>query len=622
MSEKNLTRMILELGRPFEALQWSRSSVPAAAANQLATIDMQRAELTRNPSALRMASESALVGVDPQQFEIESATKKLRLTSPVNVTTIDEVETDIQMHLTNVATETGLNFRWYPAEEPNFSSIPMHEMMGGGIAVIDFDRDGWPDFYFAQGSGNPPTTDCTRSNALFRNLGSQFAPVTELAQALDFSFSSGLAAGDVNQDGFTDLLLGSLGGNRLLINNGDGTFHDATESWGSVEHRFTSSLAIADIDGDALPDMFEANYIEMEGGFALPKMNAEGREIQPMPLSFYADTDRWFKNNGNGTFQVHEIPSDIAEPATGLGLIVTDFDGDNANEIFVANDARPNHFLVHVGKGEFRNVAAAKGLANGFAGEANGCMGIAAADFNQDNTLDLHVTNYINEPANQYVQTSAGGFRDVASRYRIDSFSRPYVGFGTKAVDIDRNGWVDLIVTNGHVFDRRDAGQDFHMPMQLLINKGSHFQPMSVHDETGYWSQQHLGRALAMTDYDRDGRLDFLVGHLDQPVALLHNQTKGGNWIQFSMIGTESERDAVGARIVITVGDQRLTGWVLAGDGYLCSDEAVVDFGLGAIKEVDQVEVFWPSGLRQTIQSPKLGTRHLVVEGDPECLLW
>jgi hypothetical protein len=445
----------------------------------------------------------------------------------------------------------------------------------------------------------------------------QYEAVTTLAQADDFNYSSGIAAGDVNQDGFPDLYLGALGRNRLLINNGDGTFRDATAQLGNVADLFTSSLVIADINGDALPDLFEATYVEMKDGFKLPEIGADGRGVQPSPLQHFAESDRWFENLGNDRFERREISEDAALPGTSLGLIVTDIDSNGSNEIFVANDARPNHLLVQAGGKGFLNVADAKGAASGFSGESNACMGIAAGDFNRDGMLDLHVTNFLKESANHYLQTDGGSFTDYAARYGLSALSFPFIGFGTKAIDIDRNGWLDLIVTNGHVFDMRDEGEDLQMPPQLLMNLGNRFQQTSVDDKSGYWDSAHLGRSIAMTDYNRDGSIDFLVGHLDQPLALLRNETDSpGQWIQFELVGTASERDAIGARIVLTMGDEQLTAWVTAGDGYLCSDEAVIDFGLGANRQIDQAEFFWPSGRRQTFHSPKTGRRYLVVEGE------
>ena len=316
---------------------------------------------------------------------------------------------------------------------------------------------------------------------------------------------------------------------------------------------------------------------------------------------------------------IREISAEVAEPGTSLGVVVTDFDSNGSNEVFVGNDARPNHFLVQAGDNQFHNMADAKGVASGFSGAADACMGIATGDFNRDGALDLSVTNFLKESSNLYLQAAGGGFTDFATRYGIDTLSGPYVGFGTKAVDIDRNRWLDLIVTNGHVFESLDLGEEFLMPPQFLMNHGRRFEQVSVDDDSGYWDRNYLGRSIAMTDYDRDGAIDFLVGHLDHPLALLHNETRSrGNWIQFELVGTASERDAIGARIVLTMGNEQLTAWVIAGDGYLSSDEAIIDFGVGIKSQIEKVEVLWPSGKRQTFNSPKLNHRYLVIEGESE----
>ncbi len=616
-----MARDLMELGRPFETLAWTVTLLPPNADGPRRTIAAQRAELLNNPDAMKMAVESSLLGVDPAEFKLEPAWTELltdnSIVKPKAVAPKREIAATPR--LVNRAKEMGLDFQWYKDVEIQFDSIPIHESLGGGIAVLDYDLDGWPDVYLAQGSGDPPTDACTRSSQMFRNLSKRFVDTTPLAQGEDFNYSSGIAAGDVNQDGFPDLYMGSLGHNRLLVNNGDGTFHDATSLIDQGPDRFSTSLGIADINGDHVPDLFESNYIEMNGGFDVPKVGPDGRLEPPTPLSHYADSDRWFENLGDGQYRIHEIGRTVAKPGTSLGLIITDFESDGKNEVFVGNDGRPNHYLVQSGKNEFVNLAESNGLANGFDGVANGCMGIATGDFNRDGRLDLQIANYSLEPANLYIQSTEKDFTDQAASYGLAALTYPFVGFGTKAVDLDHNGFLDFIVANGHIFDLRYAGEPFWMPPQLLMSDGRSYQSVTVEDDSGYWKDTYLGRTVSLIDYDRDGATDFLVGHLDKPLALLHNETKSiGNEVQLELIGTTSERDAIGAKLVLTIGNSQYTEWVTAGDGYLSTDEPVTQFAFPNQEETCQIAIDWPSGTHQLFEKVKVGHRYLAVEGLPE----
>ncbi|OYP29466.1 hypothetical protein CGZ80_25040 [Rhodopirellula sp. MGV] len=621
-ARQQLTRKLLELGRPFETLSWTLSMMPQQAFAQRSQVNAQRAELLRSPDALTMASESALIGVDRDQFKLEPALSELAKLNRDQGEENLAVRSDVPLAkpaMVDVAEQHGIAFQWYPDNEIDVSSIPIHESVGGGIAVLDFDLDGWPDVYFSQGAGDPPSDRCDRSNALYRNHDGFYDECTTLSRCDDFNYGAGLAAGDVNQDGFPDLYLGSLGHNRLLINNGDGTFRDATDSLGDVSDRFTSSLAVADLNGDRLPDLFEAVYIEMDGAFKLPDVGADGKEVQPSPLKHYAQSDRWFENLGDGRFRLHDIDRSIAKPGTSLGVMVTDFDGNGANEVFIGNDVRPNHFLVQDGSGELQNAADIRGVANGYTGSATGCMGITYGDFDHNGRIDLHITNFSEESANLYMQVGEGDFVDLAVRYDIDKASLPNVGFGTKAIDIDRNGWLDLFVTNGHIFDMRDIGEGFQMAPQFLYGRNGKFELADVVDPSGYWAGKYLGRSMALLDFNRDHKLDLLIGHLERPTALLENRTEtDGHWIQFELIGTESERDAIGARLVVTAGGKTYTDWVTAGDGYFCSDEPVLEVGIGAEESIEKVEIFWPSGRSMVYENPTAAMRYLAIEGDTQ----
>ena len=624
--QQSLSRALIELGRPFEALGWATLALPSAARREQLDFDTRRQSLLANKRIDELMIANALSGLDPAHFKIDEALSRrlgrLSIGNSSNIAVLQRPKpTEIlaMPSLTNVASEVGADFQWYNGPEIDVSSLPIYQSLGGGIAVIDYDLDGWPDLYFAQGSGVAPNQG-TRSNQLLRNIRGTFHDVTERSASSDYGYASGLAAGDLNQDGFPDLVIGNLGGNRLLINNGDGSFSDATDRFGPHEARFTSSLAIADITGDALPDVFESNYIEMEHAFDPLVILPNGKPQQPSPLLHYAESDRWFRSLGDGRFELLEIDESVAKPGSSLGVVVTDFDGKVGNEVFVGNDARPNHYLFYEGGTLFRNRADVEGIANGFHGSANACMGIASGDFNRDGTIDLQIANFVDEPANLYLQTSGGGFVDSAFKYGIGPATTDFVGFGTKALDIDRNGWLDFIITNGHVFDMRDTGAPFKMPPQVFMGIGSHYEMISQGDLSDYFGGNYLGRTIAMLDFDRDGAIDFVVGHLEHPTALLRNETTTpGNWVQLELVGTTSERDAIGAVVQVhTPDNQVFKQWVTAGDGYFASDEPLIDLGLGNASGIQQVIVRWPSGQQQTFDDISPGHRYMLVENEPK----
>jgi hypothetical protein len=245
-------------------------------------------------------------------------------------------------------------------------------------------------------------------------------------------------------------------------------------------------------------------------------------------------------------------------------------------------------------------------------------MGVASGDFNRDGTLDLHVTNFHNEPVNLYTQTSSGHFSDQALKYGLVEASFAVLGFGTQAADFNNDGWLDLAVLNGHLYDARNEGIPFRMRPQLFLGRLGGF---TLHDHRSagqYWGDKHLGRTLAMLDFNRDGRIDLAANHLDAPSALLQNESATQNWLQLELIGTTSERDAIGAEVRVAVGQQRWNGWQTGGDGYMCTNEPIVHFGLGGAEVIQRIEIRWPSGQSQVFESVRPNTRYLVIEGRQE----
>jgi hypothetical protein len=269
--------------------------------------------------------------------------------------------------------------------------------------------------------------------------------------------------------------------------------------------------------------------------------------------------------------------------------------------------------------GELVNLADIRGIANGNHGLANGCMGIATGDFDRSGTFDLHIGNYRNESDNLFLQNENGTFRDAAASYGVRDLSLSLVAFGSKALDFDRNGWLDLAVTNGHIFDMRRVNQGYKMSPHLMISNGAGFQLAEVNDPSGYWSGEYLGRTMAITDFNRNGFSDLVIGHLDAPTALLDNQTiTSGHNVMLELIGTTSERDAVGAKVRVSVGDETITQWVTAGDGYFCSDEAYLDISIADHEAIESVEVIWPSGRKSDYRDIKPDRRYLLIENEPQ----
>ena len=615
-----LARTLSALGRATEAQCW-RATTNANAAKKGYTPVAHRA------SARQTSSNTATLGLSAEDFPVNAALKRILGEGGVSASPARPPHRSILAapRFEDVSDEAGLDFDWQHDSEIDLSELQLHESLGGGMGVSDYDLDGWPDLYFAQGASSPPDFRGSRSNQLLRNCDGRFRAVTLLSGTDDRGYSTGIAVGDLNQDGFPDIIVGSLGNNRWMINNGDGTFSETrnvvnvTEA-GPPAARFTTSLAIADLDGDALPDVYECNYIELSGAFAPLARFADGRVAEPSPLLHAAAPDRWMRSRGNGCWEVDEIDRQVARPGTSLAIVVTDFDGDPGNEVFVANDLRANHYLQRV-DGGFQDLGRIKGVAVGSEGNPNGCMGIASGDFDGNGTLDLQVSNFMHEPANLYLQNRQGIFHDEAARWNLAAPTHGMVGFGTKALDFDRNGWIDCVTMNGHIFDLRARGVPFQMPPQCMMGVGGEFQIGDVTGRTGYWNKKLLGRTMALLDYDRDRAMDIVVNHLDHPTVLLRNQTTTpGHWIQFEFVGTTSERDAIGLQVTVSAANSSVSQWVTAGDGYFCTDQAIVDLGLGEHDGPVSVNVRWPGGKSQTFRDLRVDERYLVIENEDRVL--
>ncbi len=308
--------------------------------------------------------------------------------------------------------------------------------------------------------------------------------------------------------------------------------------------------------------------------------------------------------------------------------VIANFDQQAGNDLFIANDADENAYLVSESKPDTANSffafdrAVIRGCASGLLGQPQGCMGIAAGDFDHNGYLDLHITNFWNQPSDLYLGDANGVFRNATVGYGLQGLTRQTVGWGTQAIDVDNNGWLDLVILNGHTADHRHRGEPFTMRPQLLRGTAKGFVATAYGDQSKpFWTKATMGRTLAMLDWNRDGRTDLIANHLDQPVALLVNQTVAGNYLQIELVGTTSEREAIGAKVVAQSRGKEYAQWCLGGDGFLCTNDSAIHFGLSNTDQIDELKVTWPSGVSQTFKDVPVNARYQLVESEAELFL-
>ncbi|WP_146458220.1 FG-GAP-like repeat-containing protein [Rubripirellula tenax] len=630
----DVATQLMNVGRPLEAIAWQEYAIANFAPNseERRSIPTYKTKvLERFPTG--RDEETLLDELAESECSQAIAWLAASRSNPVNPSTMNAIDDrrpvpsgidDLPFCdpvFVDVADRMKLSFQYFNAASPVDREFQIFQAFGGGAACIDFDRDGAVDFYLAQAGTTPPNGISAFANGLFRNQGKHFVDVIESSSADDRAYSVGVSAGDWNQDGFADLFIGNLGRNRLLINQGDGTFSDSQDPAIGQEQAYTSSVAIADLNDDGLPDIVEINYLDDPRIFAPIERDLEGKPVSlPGPLQFQPAMDRMILSVGDGTMDARPLGDQASDQfSTGLALIVTDIDGNRGNEVFVANDLRANQLWVRDDKtSEWNDAAVGVGVAYGTQGKPMACMGIAAADFDRNGQLDLHISNFENEWSNQYMQTKSGTFVDSAVPFRLDALSRKMLGFGTQAIDFDNNTIWDLIVGNGHIEDLTDKGSLFAMPTQLLAGSSDGFVETHVAGDDTYWQGMHFSRAMAKCDFNRDGKIDLLVTDLKSKPSLLENQTPTSHHgLQLELVGTRSERDAIGAIVVVEFGSTELMQTVQTGDGYLSKNESALFFGLGDTKSIDRVRVRWPSGIEQVFTDLDVDSRWQLVENAP-----
>lgn len=510
------------------------------------------------------------------------------------------------VRFTDTTESSGITFQHVFSPEKRY----IVESMGGGVALIDYDNDGFPDVYLV----NSLTVDLVKANkrtrsALYRNRGDgTFVDMTEKSGLGDVGFGMGVAVGDYNNDGFDDLYVTCLGPNHLFKNNGDGTFKDVTAKATVDDPRWSTGAAFVDYDNDGKLDLFVANYVNFDLN-KLPEFGSgrscqfKGMPVQCGPRGLPGAGDSLFHNNGDGTFTDVSKKAGVADANGyyGLGVICSDFDEDGFVDIFVANDSTPNFLYHNNGDGTFKEIAFASGTAVNESGREQGCMGVTLGDYDRDGRLDLFITNFDDEYNVLYHNDSRNSFSDVSYRSKVAEVSLPYVGWGTKFFDYDNDGWVDIFVTNGHAYPQRD-----HYRQRELLhhnNRDGTFSEVSSRSGAAL-SVERAGRGAAFGDLDNDGDVDIVVNDLDGRAQLLRND--GGNVNNSAMIktiGVTSNRAGIGARVRVVSGDLVQIDEVRSGGSYISQNDLRLHFGLENRTKIDLIEVKWPNGTVEKISN-------------------
>ena len=616
----SLASKLFSSNRKLEGILWKWVSISQQGnLPQATTALMQQKDSIISGGQSFPNQQQRLCGLDLSNYK----TPELDIPAPTSKQTqslLAAQKPDAQFE--NIAQTSGVDHAFSVSDRAQESGFAIYQFFGGAVVAFDYDLDGGVDLYLGQGAATSPSFQGDETNQLYRCEHDaerlRWKDLTRPAKLTETRYSTGVTAGDWNQDGFPDIVVCNIGDDHLMINNGDGTFSLKTLVKNDSLTRTPTSVAMGDVTGDALPDIFQIAYVDDENLARRPKRNASGQVVSALvPTDFQPAKNRLFQNSPNGQHRLAKWDEDGQFAATSLGVFITNVDNKPGNEIFVGNDLYPNHLWQRDSSGKWIETATVLGCAYGYTANATASMGVAVGDFDRSGTLDIHVTNYQQDAANLFLQDK-GSFQDLHVRHGLGPASRTVLGFGSQALDFDNNGSLDLAVTNGHV-EKEASGAPFKQLPQLFGNAGPVFELTEVDDGSGYWSSKHLGRGMSRLDFNRDGKMDLAITHLGEPTALLENQTESSHhWLQLELVGTRSERDATGTVIQVKSGDQTLTDWVVGGDGYFCKNEAIVAFGLGDVSTIDELSIIWPTGKKQEFEDVATDRRLLIIQNQQE----
>jgi hypothetical protein len=522
------------------------------------------------------------------------------------------------VELTDVTAEAGISFRH---ENGASGRRYMVEIAGGGVLVFDYDGDDLPDVLFLNG-GPLPGRDAPRaSNALYRNFGDgRFRDVTREAGLEGEGYGMGGAAADFDNDSDVDVFLSAFGEDHLYRNQGDGTFERVGREAGISNPTWSTSAAFFELDSDGFLDLYVCNYLDFTIQTHRECVSpTAGIPAYCHPQEYEGVADSLYRNRGDGTFEDVSDASGVAAEGDGkgLGVVSSDFDDDGDVDLYVANDTTRNFLYRNDGGGRVTEIGLESGVAYNEQGLPEAGMGVDWGDVDRDGKLDVVVTNFDFENNTLYRNLGSGFFFDATALFGLGDQSLTELGFGCDFLDLDNDGWLDFVLVNGHILDNIAEIQTnltFAQPGQVFRNRSGRLHNLTR--ETGdALGRPRVGRGLASLDYDRDGDLDLVISANGGKAELLRNDGGSRNaWIDLRLVGVDSNRDGVGTRVRLELDGRPLVEELRAGSSYLSQNELALHIGLGGAPEARGIELRWPSGRRDRIDRLAAGRRYVIKE--------
>ena len=514
----------------------------------------------------------------------------------------------------DVTAKSGIRFQ-HGASRTSEKYLP--ESMGAGVAMFDYDNDGWLDLFFVNGAklqdpmprgSSPDKSDPRYWNRLYHNnRDGTFSDITEKAGLQGRLYGMGVATGDYDNDGNVDLLVTNLGGNILYHNNGDGTFTDVTAKAGVGGSGWCTGACFVDYDRDGRLDLIVSRYVQWDFSEVFCGEHRPGYRAYCHPDQFEPITHLMFHNNGNGTFTDVSKKCRIADsPGKGLGVAINDFDGDGWPDIFVANDSVAEQLFRNNHDGTFTEVALISGLGYDQNGHAFAGMGADFGDYTNSGWPSVFVNALANQKYKLF-RNDKGTFDDVTDSIGLGASTMSHSGWGAKWIDYDNDGWLDLFVAQGHVMDNIELTEPrlhYLEPPLLLKNEQGRFSSVSQQSDSVFVTPL-AARGAAFGDLDNDGFMDIAINCNDGQAIILHNRGGNGNhWLMLNPTGTSSNRDAIGSKIrLVTDSGQQQTRFVSTAGSYISASDKRVHFGLGSSKKIRLIEITWPRGIVQRLES-------------------